>query len=139
MDMEGYVNYFAVIVAALVYYAGGALWYSPALFGGPWMAAVGLTGEKIKERQKDAWKSYLVALVSALLISYGIARIEMYMAVDSLYGGLHTGFWSWLCFVITTSATNNFFADRPLKLLLIDAGYHLYGFLVIGVILAVWK
>jgi hypothetical protein len=137
--MEGHINYFAVIIAALVYYAGGALWYSPLLFGKPWMAVVGLTEEKIKARQKEAWKSYLTALVSALVISYGIARIEMYMVVDSFSGGLHTGFWSWLCFVVTTSATNNVFADRPFKLLIIDAGYHLYGFLVMGVILAVWK
>jgi hypothetical protein len=137
--MESNINLIAVIIAALIYYAGGAFWYSPLLFGKPWMSAIGLTDEKIKSRRKEAWKSYLTALISALLISYGIARIEMYMVVDSFSGGLHTGFWSWLCFVITTAATNNAFADRPFRLLLIDSGYHLYGFLVIGVIVAVWK
>ena len=91
------------------------------------------------ERKKTAWKSYLVALAGALLISYGLARLEMYMQVSSLSGGLHTGFWTWLCFVLTTAATNNFFAGRPVRLLLIDAGYHLYGFLLMAGILAVWK
>ena len=133
------INYLAVIVAAMVYYAGGALWYSPALFGKSWMGLVGLTEEKIKESQKDAWKSYLTALIAALIISYGIARVEMYMGVITFGGGLQTGFWSWLCFVITTMATNNAFAGRSVKLLLIDSGYHLYGFLVMGVILAIWK
>lgn len=137
--MEGNVNYLAVVVAALIYYAGGALWYSPLLFGKSWMVVVGLTEEKIKAQQKDAWKSYLTALIGALIISYGIARLEMYMNVDSFSGGLQTGFWTWLCFVVTTAATNNVFAGRPFKLLLIDAGYHLYGFLVMGVIIAVWK
>ena len=133
--MDGSVNLLAVLVAALAYYAGGALWYSPVLFGKQWMVLVGLT----EEETKGAWKSYGTALVGALLISYGLARIEMYLNVVTFSGGLHTGFWSWLCFVVTTSATNNSFAGRPLKLLLIDSGYHLYGFLVIGVILAIWK
>jgi hypothetical protein len=133
------INYLAVFVAALIYYAGGALWYSPVLFGKGWMGLVGLTEEKIKESQKEAWKSYLTALVAALVISYGIARIEGYMNVITFSGGLQTGFWAWLCFVITTMATNNTFAGRPVKLLMIDSGYHLYGFLVVGIILAVWK
>ena len=133
------INYLAVFVAAIIYYAGGTLWYSPVLFGKSWMGLVGLTEEKIKESQKDAWKSYLTALVAALLISYGIARIEGYMNVITLGGGFQTGFWAWLCFVITTMATNNAFARRPVKLLFIDSGYHLYGFLVMGIVLAVWK
>jgi len=133
------INYLAVLVAAIIYYAGGALWYSPLLFGKGWMGLVGLTEEKIKEAQKDAWKSYLTAFIAALLISYGISRIESYMNVITFGGGMHTGFWTWLCFVVTTMATNNSFAGRSPKLLLIDSGYHLYGFLMMGVVLAVWK
>ena len=137
--MQVDLNYWAIIAGALVYYAGGALWYSPVLFGKAWMTANGLTEEKIKETQKNAWKSYLTALISALIISYGLARIEGYLNVTTLIGGLHTGFWAWLSFVLTTSATNNSFSGRPVKLLLIDNGYHLYGFLVIGIIVAVWR
>jgi hypothetical protein len=132
-------NYLSVFIAALVYFGGGALWYSAVLFGKSWMRLVGLSEERIKEAQKRAWKSYLTALVAAFLISLGIARIEAYMNVITISGGLQTGFWAWLCFVVTTMATNNTFADRPLKLLIIDSGYHLYGFLVTGIILAVWK
>ena len=133
------VNYFAVITAALAYYISGALWYSEVFLGKLWMESVGLTAEKLASQKKSAWKSYSVALAGALVISYGIARVEMYMQVTSFSGGLHTGFWTWLCFVLTTSATNNFFAGRPVKLLMIDAGYHLYGFLLMGAILAVWR
>jgi len=137
--MQVEINFLSVLVAAAVYYIGGAFWYSPVLFGKSWMGMVGLTEEKIKERKKEAWKSYLTAAVSAILISYGLARIEGYLNVITIEGGLHTGFWIWICFVITTIATNNSFAGRPFKLLLIDGGYHLYGFVVMGVILAVWK
>ena len=133
------INFLAVSVAALIYYLGGALWYSPALFGKSWMGLVGLSEEKIKAKKKDAWQSYLIALIAAFFISYGLARVEVYMNVITISGGLHTGFWAWFCFVLTTMATNNFFAGKPPKLLLIDGGYHLYGFLVIGIIHALWK
>lgn len=137
--MQVDINYPAVIVAAIIYYAGGALWYSPVLFGKSWMGLVGLTEEKLNEAKKDAWKSYLSAFIAALLISYGLARLEAYMNVITIAGGFHTGFWTWFCFVLTTMTTNNSFAGRPVKLLLLDGGYHLYGFIVISVILAVWK
>ena len=137
--MQVDINFLAVFVAAIIYYIGGALWYSPLLFGKSWMGLVGLTEEKIKEGQNEAWKSYLIAAISAILISYGIARVVTYLNVITIGGGLHVGFWTWICFVITTMATNNSFAGRSFKLLLIDGGYHLYGFVVMGVVLAVWK
>jgi len=137
MDVQ--INLLAVLIGALLYFAGGALWYSSGLFGKSWMAANGFTEQMIQEMQKGAWKSYLTAFISALIISYGLARLEDYLNVTSFTGGLHAGFWAWFCFVVTTAATNNTFSNRPVKLLLIDSGYHLYGFLVIGVINAIWR
>ena len=66
MDLD--INYLAIIVAAIIYYVGGAIWYSPLLFAKSWMAAVGLTEEKMKEAQKQAWKSYVTAFFAALLL-----------------------------------------------------------------------
>jgi len=133
------INLLAVLVAALVYYAGGALWFSPKFLGNAWMAAAGLDQERMAAAKKDAWKSYLIALIASLFISYGLARVEAYMQVSDFAGGLHTGFWSWLCYVVTTMAINHAFEKRSWKLFLINSGYHLYGFVVMAVILAVWR
>jgi hypothetical protein len=114
------------------------LWYSSFMFGRKWMQLVGMNTETMEERRKNAWKAYLTALVAALLMSYGIARMVDYMQVTSFIGGLHLGFWSWVVFVITTMAINNAFSGKPVKLLLIDGGYHLYGLLLMGVVNAVW-
>jgi len=139
MHMHVEINYLAVVVAAMVYYGGGALWYSPVFLADPWVKAAGLDPEKLKAGKNNAWRSYLVALIAALFISYGLARVEAYMQVSDFAGGLHTGFWSWLCYVVTTMAMNYSFENRSWKLLVINAGYHLYGFIVMAVILAVWK
>ena len=41
-DVLGDLNWLAVLVAALAYFAIGALWYAPPLFGKAWMAAGGM-------------------------------------------------------------------------------------------------
>jgi hypothetical protein len=132
-------NYWAILIGGLVYYAGGALWYSPILFGKQWMAAAGITEEKMNEAKPHAWKSYITALISQLIISYGLARLMGYLDVNSISGGLHTAFWTWLAFVVTTMAVNGAFSMKPVRLMLIDAGYHLYGFLVAGIIISLWQ
>ena len=45
-DVLGDLNWLAVLVAALAYFAIGALWYAPPLFGKAWMAAGGMTTRK---------------------------------------------------------------------------------------------
>jgi hypothetical protein len=132
------INYWTVLIAALLYYGSGALWYSQLMFGKQWMQLVGMTPEQMEQTKKNAWKAYLTALVAALLMSYGLARMVDYMQVTSFFGAVHLGFWSWVVFVITTMAINNAFSNRPVKLLVIDGGYHLYGLLLMAVLNAVW-
>ena len=48
--METSVNYFAVLVAALVTFVIGGIWYSPAVFGKAWMQENGFTEESLKNR-----------------------------------------------------------------------------------------
>ena len=47
MEMS-YVNYGAVVVAALSTFLLGGLWYSPLLFGKVWMKANGFTLEQVE-------------------------------------------------------------------------------------------
>ena len=46
------VNYMTVLAAAVASMAVGLLWYSPLLFGKPWMKLMGLTDKKTCQRQK---------------------------------------------------------------------------------------
>ena len=43
------INWLAMLVAALVPLAVGALWYSPLLFANVWMKTTGLTEEQLKK------------------------------------------------------------------------------------------
>ncbi len=129
------INWIAVIVAALVPMALGAVWYSPALFVHSWMRAVGKTQEDVS----GARRGYAVAAVSALAMAYVLARVVDYAAATTIGEGLLVGLFAWAGFVLTTTAVNGIFAGRPLSLYLIDSGYHGVSLLVMGAILAAWS
>lgn len=44
------INYYAVLVAALLSFAVGGLWYSPLLFGKMWLEEMQLKAEDIKQK-----------------------------------------------------------------------------------------
>ena len=62
-DVLGDLNWLAVIVAAIAYFAIGALWYSPPVFGTAWMSAGGVSAEEIEGGPGAA--VYAVPLVGA--------------------------------------------------------------------------
>jgi len=129
------INWIAVIVAALVPMALGAVWYSPALFARPWMRAVG----KTQEDMSMARRGYAVAAVAALAMAYVLARLVDYAGATTIGEGLVVGLFAWAGFVLTTMAVNGIFAGRSLSLYLIDSGYHGVSLLAMGAILAAWN
>lgn len=129
------LNYLAVTVAAVSTFILGALWYSPALFGKPWMAASGMTEEKAKEGNmlKIFGLAFLLefaaAFVLALFIGSG-AGLHM-----GLLLGLHVG----LFFVAGGLGVVYLFEQRPLMLWLVNAGYMTVAFCLMGAILGAWS
>ena len=114
------INYLAVLVAAIVSWGIGALWYSPVLFAKPWMK---LIGKKEKDLKNGSKSGYLIALIAFLLVAYVMAHIVDYAASTSWITGMETGLWLWMGFVATTMAINYSFGQRSRDLWVIDAGY----------------
>lgn len=144
------VNYLAVLVAALVNMALGALWYSPALFGKQWMAIMGYTPEMMKnpDMKKKANKGYFISFVGALVMYYVLAHVMKSMIafmaqagsepVSAVHAGLMGGFWMWLGFVAVVTLDSVLWEGKPWKFWLINNSYRLVTLLIGGVILAVW-
>jgi hypothetical protein len=128
------LNYYAVVVAALVPIVLGALWYS-TLFRDPWLAAV---GKRMEELGGNAGFGYLVAVVAAFVMSYTLARVVHWADADDFVSGALVGLLAWLGFVATTSAVNGIFAGRSRNLFLIDATYWLVSLILMGAILGAW-
>ena len=135
------VNLWAVLVAAVATMVVGFLWYSPFLFARPWMLAMGYDPDnkaKLDEMRKSAGKSYALSFVASLVAAFVLGKIIDVATVDSALYGMKIGFAVWLGFVTTVQLTAKLFGNQPTKLYLINTGYQLVCYLVMGAILAVW-
>ncbi|MEX2431122.1 MAG: DUF1761 domain-containing protein [Dehalococcoidia bacterium] len=132
------VNWLAVIVAGVVSFALGGIWYTA--LSKPWMAYTGITNEaatagggaKMAASYATAFATYLLAVTAlALFMQAGGAS----GAVSGLVFGLIAG----VGLVATTSFNNYMFSMRPLNLYLIDIGYPVTALAVAGIIIGVWQ
>ncbi len=128
-----HLHWIAVVVAAIVGFPLGALWYGP-LFGRSWMAAAGITKERAQ--QANMARVYGTTLLLNLVIATSLA---MFIGPEAnLLDGLFAGFMAGFTFVAAAFGISYLFEFRPIKLWLINAGFQVVVFSVMGAILGAW-
>lgn len=135
------LNVWAVLAAGVATMAIGFLWYSPLLFARPWMLAMGYDPEdknKLDEMRKGAAPMYAITLVGSLLAAFVLGKIVYHLTIDSPWYGMKIAIAVWAAFVLTVQLTDQMFGHRPFKLFLINTGYQLASFVVMGAILGKW-
>lgn len=141
MELLG-IRLVPVFVAALATMVVGFIWYSPMLFAKPWTILMGFDPNdkaKMDEMRKGAGKTYGLAFLASLASAFVLAKIIDVTTVNSALYGMKVGFAVWLGFVTTVQLTAALFGRQPSKLYLINTGYQLVCYLVMGAILAVWQ
>jgi uncharacterized protein DUF1761 len=129
------LNYLAIVIAAVVAWVAGAAWYTT--LGRVWTAAMGLTVEQMHERRNrpGAYLPFLYTFVAELVMAWVLAGLLGHIGALTLRGGLISGAFCWLGFVVTTLVVNYTFAMRDWRLLLIDGGHWLVVLLLMGAII----
>ena len=125
-------NAWAVLLAALASFAVGGVWYSPLLFGKAWQKATGLTDEQLKRGNMPV----IFGLTFLLCLAASFVFAMFLGPRPTLALGLGAGFSAGFFWVSASFGVNYLFEHKPLKLFLINAGYHTVQFTVIGLILA---
>jgi hypothetical protein len=138
--IEVHINYLAILVATIIMFGLGALWYSPVMFAKPWLSSLGKTEEQLQEdaRQRSMTLTFGMSFLAYFVMAFVMSHVIDYAAAKTLSDGIRTGFWLWLGLVATTGLVLSLFESRSLRLYLIDMGYHLVGMLIMGGILALW-
>ncbi len=134
------INYFSVVLAAIL--GGmvlGFVWYGP-LFGKAWMKLMDIDQKKMEEmKKKGMGKTYAISMVGSLVMSYVLAHFVSYAQAATVLQGLQVGFWAWLGFVATTMMASVLYGKKSWKLYQLDASYQLVSLLIMGVVLSVWR
>ncbi len=133
------VNNLAVLVAGAVIFMLGGLWYSPVLFAKRWVALIGKSEAELKANAGSMPVSYLFVLLCGLVTAWVMALVVGNFAPGSAVDGATVGALCWLGFAGATSYGTALFSGKPKALWLIDSGFNLVGFIVAGVILALWR
>jgi hypothetical protein len=125
------VNWIAVLLCGVASLVLGGLWYSPMLFAGAWQRAAGLSDEQARSG------NMAVIFGGAFVLSVIAAAVfAMFLGHDmSLGAATAAGFSAGLCWVAASFGINYLFERRPLKLWLINGGYHTLQFTLFGLIL----
>ena len=127
------INYLAVLVAALVGFAAGAVWYR--VFGVHWMAALDRKPEDIKPTPGP----FIVAFVAQLVMAYVLAGLIGHLGgAVNVQNSIVSAAFVWLGFVATTIAVNDSFQGAKPSLTLIDAGHWLVVLALMGFVIGLF-
>jgi hypothetical protein len=128
-------NFAAILVAALMSFAIGGLWYSPLLFARAWMKEAGLTEQQTKEAPMG--RIFGLAAVASLVMAFNLAAFIGPKA--SLGFGLFAGAAAAVGWVAMSLGVIYLFEQRSLKLWLINSGYQVIAYTLMGGLIGVWK
>lgn len=134
------INYWAVIVSAVVSIVIGSLWYGP-LFGKAFMKAMGMnewSEEKKAAMKKSMTMSYVLQAVASLVMFYVLARFMVGMDQMSVQGGLTTALWVWVGFVLPLNLGDAVWGGKW-SLFRINSGNMLVTLVAVGAILGGWQ
>jgi hypothetical protein len=135
------VNYPAVLVAGIVIFVLGGLWYS-LLFAKPWMALMGKTAEELKAGAPTGGAMamlYTMAFLCGLGIAWAMAVVINHFPPYTLGRAAAVGLFCWGGFAAPTSFATAIFSSTPKKLWLINSAYNAVSFVLAALIIVAWR
>jgi hypothetical protein len=130
------INWFAVIVAALSNFLIGGLWYSPLLFGKLWLEENNFTDADLKESNmpKIFGLTFMFSLIMALNLALFLNDAGTTPAWGAFAGFLAGFGWAAMAIFIIGQ-----FERKSTRYMLIHAGYVTVSFIVMGLIIGIWR
>ena len=129
------INWWMVIIAALLRMVVGSVWYSPAMFVKPWQQLAGITPESM---QQGLPKAIAVDLVMSLVMSFVLFHAVVYAGATTWWAGALVGLLNWLGFVLATHLPLWAYENRPFKLIAIGTGSNIVSMALMGALFGLW-
>jgi hypothetical protein len=129
------VNLFAVLAAALSTFVIGGLWYSPLLFYRPWLRANGFSEADVQKGSPAVifGLAFVFSAIMAANLAAFLAAPDTTLTWGATAGAL-AAIW-----VVLGMAVVALFERRPWGYVLVNGGYWMVSFVVMGAILGGWR
>jgi hypothetical protein len=129
------IHFLPILIAALVRFGIGALWFSPLLFGKAWAR---LTGSSEDEMKRGMAKAMVVDLVGNLILCFVLVHAIVYAEARTFGQGAAVGFFNWLGFIAVPMLATVFWEQRRWRQYAIQSGFQLVSLVIIVGGLAAW-
>lgn len=130
------LNWFAVIVAALSNFLIGGLWYSPILFGMVWMKENNFSDDDLKKGNMP--KNFGLTFLFSVVMAFNLAMFLNDASTTVSWGAI-AGFLAGFGWVAMSIFTIGQFERKSVKYMLIHVGYVTISFVVMGLIIGLWR
>lgn len=126
------INHLAVWVAAIVFFLWGYVWYNvlfKAATEAMMMGSAAPTGPT----------PYIIGFLMALVLGYGTAIALSKGETPSAAHGISFGLFMGVIFYASVTLTQTMFGGRPITGWLLEIGWALIGFALVGAIVGGWQ
>lgn len=130
-------HWWHILVAAIGYFALGAVWYGP-IFGKQWVKLCNINMDDPNAKKGVAaimFGSFICMVLSTLALEVILHRLM----IHHWLGGLKWGVFLGVMFNSSAISINYLYNKKPLMLYIIDCAYQTIGLGIAGVILAYWR
>lgn len=137
-DVLGELNWLAVIVATIAYFALGAVWFARAVFGKAWMRSMDW---EMPEGEQPGPALYIGPLITCLLASIAVGMLAEATGSDTVTEGITLGLVVGVGVAGSVLFVTGVFDPKkphPMTWFAVSAGYHLVGMLIASVIVSSW-
>ena len=128
------VSIWYFVLAILLYIIMGLIWYYQGAFGKVWLKLNKFKGEHIINTPKSL---LLGVLLNISLLVFSFHMISKFIIPITPLSGATLGFFSGLGFFAAPLATIYMFEKRSPKLFMVNAGFHLLAFVIIGLLFGI--
>ena len=137
-DVLGDLNWLAVVVAAIAFFALGALWYAPPVFGRAWERSSGI---EIPEGQQPGMAFYLGPLATCLLSTIATAMLAVVTGTDTFGEAIVLALVVGIGYAAAVAFVGGIFdthKPQPMMWFAIFSGYQVVGLIIVATIVALW-
>lgn len=137
-DSFGDVNYLSVLVAAIAYFALGAIWYIPPVMGNAWQRAGGI---EVREGESPSPILFAGTLVAYFVAGLATAVLAVASATDTVAEGALLGLVVGIGYAFTAAAVGALYDRKPQPMAwwLINGIFNVIGLVVVAIIISVWN
>jgi hypothetical protein len=138
LDLLGDLNWFAVIVAAALYFVLGGLWFSRAALGGIWLRSIGW---EPKEGEGVSPALFAGSAASALVAAIAVGMLAEAAGAETIWDGIVLGLVVGAGIAGTVLLVTVLFEPRTTQKPAwfgASAGYHFVGLMIAAALLSVW-